>query len=929
MKTCQSILLLSVLTMISTLIACGGSNKPAAPQVVSIAALSGSGQKMSVGGTFAAPLLAWVTTGVAPAADVTVTFTAPTSGAGGTFAGGATTATAATDNRGIAASPVFTANSTTGTYAVMASVSGASPPASFNLTNIAAQISVTLNPAPPTSMPAGATTMLTAVVANDSTNSGVTWSCTPLNACGSFNPATSTGSTAITTYTAPAAVPSGGTLTITASAVQNSSASASAIVTITVPLPISVLLNPPPPTVMRPGATTTLTAVVANDPTNSGVTWSCTPLPLSACGSFSPLTSTGSTATTTYTAPAAIPSGGSVTITATAVQSASASASAVITITNTISVSFNPAPPISLKPGFTTTLTAVVVNDSTNSGVTWSCTPLPLNACGSFNPATSTGSTAITTYTAPATIPSGGLVTVTATAVQSASASASANIAITTAVLADGIYSFRLAGENLVAGAFQVKNGAITGGEQDLIGLGFSPPGMFSDLINSTGSSISTTANGNLQIILTTCSGKTCTSTDANVGVNGVETLDGTLVSASRALITEFDTAVTSSGSLDRQVSPVTAPTHGYAFFTSGFNSSFLLVGIGGIINVDGTASHGTIPISGTGSVFDINNGDPTLGHVISENQSFSPSSVTTPDAFGRVTFALNPSAASGISPINLVGYIVDPGHIHLVETSDSFGGFTSGEALGQGISTGNFSSASLSGSSYVFGATGGNSLFGFQMAGMLTANSNGTVSGTLNCNDTQATCTQSPMTFTGGAYTLDATGRATLTNLVTLPAVSASPVALQLYLSGSGTGIVVSMDTTDMVSGLAYQQTAGASFSGTYGINASGVDFNQFEFDDVGPVSVGSGSLTATNSIDQNYAALGTPPTTPTPGLSASGTFTPFVGGVLTGTITGLAVPGQTTTPSFTYYIVDATRVLAIETDTNQLTLIHFELIQ
>jgi hypothetical protein len=485
-------------------------------------------------------------------------------------------------------------------------------------------------------------------------------------------------------------------------------------------------------------------------------------------------------------------------------------------------------------------------------------------------------------------------------------------------VLADGIYAFTLGGGNSgsggngihVAGAFEVKNGAITGGEQDFISFS----GAFSDLINGTGSSISTTADGNLQITLTTCNGKTCTSTDTNVGVNGVETLHGTLVSTSRVLITEFDMFATASGSLDLQVSPIPAPAQGYAFFTSGITSGFAPLGIGGIINVDGTPSSGTVSISGTGSVFDVNSGFVN----ISPDQSFAASSVTTPDTFGRVVFTLNPSSASLISPFTLVGYIVDSGHIHLVETSDAFLGITGGEALGQGNNTGKFSSATLSGSSFVFGATGGNTMFGFQMAGLLTLNSGGTVNGTLNCNDTKASCAQSPTTFTGGTYTVDATGRVTLTNL------TSNAITLQLYLSGSGTGTVVSMDlSSDEVSGLAYQQTAGASFSGSYGMNATGIDSNQLEFDDVGPVSAGTGSLTG--SIDRNYAAT----STPTSGLPVSGTFTPFASGVLTGTITGLEVPSNTTTPTFTYYIVDTTRVVAIETDTNQLTLVHFELKQ
>src|ERR1035441_6723558 len=65
----------------------------------------------------------------------TATFTAPSTGAGGPFAGGVSTATATTNAQGVATAPVFTANSTAGSYAVTASVAGVTTSASFALTN--------------------------------------------------------------------------------------------------------------------------------------------------------------------------------------------------------------------------------------------------------------------------------------------------------------------------------------------------------------------------------------------------------------------------------------------------------------------------------------------------------------------------------------------------------------------------------------------------------------------------------------------------------------------------------------------------------------------------------------------------------------------------------------------------------------------------
>ena len=64
-----------------------------------------------------------------------VTFAAPASGASGTFAGGLNTAT--TNASGMATSAAFTANALTGSYAVLASVTGVSPAATFLLTNTA------------------------------------------------------------------------------------------------------------------------------------------------------------------------------------------------------------------------------------------------------------------------------------------------------------------------------------------------------------------------------------------------------------------------------------------------------------------------------------------------------------------------------------------------------------------------------------------------------------------------------------------------------------------------------------------------------------------------------------------------------------------------------------------------------------------------
>jgi hypothetical protein len=105
-----------------------------------ITATSGSGQSVQASTAFPNPLVATVVDSHSnPVKDVLVTFTAPASGASGTFAGGANTAT--TDANGKATSAIFTANATAGgPYTVAASVSGVSAPANFTLSNSATPV---------------------------------------------------------------------------------------------------------------------------------------------------------------------------------------------------------------------------------------------------------------------------------------------------------------------------------------------------------------------------------------------------------------------------------------------------------------------------------------------------------------------------------------------------------------------------------------------------------------------------------------------------------------------------------------------------------------------------------------------------------------------------------------------------------------------
>jgi hypothetical protein len=95
-------------------------------------------------------------------------------------------------------------------------------------------LTVQIVQAPPAAVAAGGTANLAANVLNDKANAGVTWSCAPANACGSFNP-TTTGYQITTVYTAPPVTPNSPVIlpvTITATSVTDSSQSASAPVNV-------------------------------------------------------------------------------------------------------------------------------------------------------------------------------------------------------------------------------------------------------------------------------------------------------------------------------------------------------------------------------------------------------------------------------------------------------------------------------------------------------------------------------------------------------------------------------------------------------------------------------------------------------------------------------------------------------------------------
>src|SRR6266850_1856641 len=264
----------------------------------------------------------------------------------------------------------------------------------------------------------GQSVTITAAISNDTSGKGVTWK---LSGPGALSKQTSTS----VEYDAPASVASNVTAMITATAVADPAKSAPFTVTITPPPAISVSVSPDSVT-LAVNTTQQFTAIVQNDSSNAGVTWTISPA--SGAGALSNATSTS----VTYHAPADAPASNlTVALTATSVADTSKSHSAIITVP---AISLGVSPSSALMPVNTTQqFTATVNFDPTGKGATWapmqggaSCGP----ACGTFAP-TSTASGATTTYTAPAAVPANAAVAITATSVTDNSKSGAAAITLT------------------------------------------------------------------------------------------------------------------------------------------------------------------------------------------------------------------------------------------------------------------------------------------------------------------------------------------------------------------------------------------------------------------------------------------------------------------------------------------------------------------
>jgi hypothetical protein len=226
----------------------------------------------------------------------------------------------------------------------------------------------------------------------------------------------------------------------------------------------SVALTPDTPQVIAQGSHLQISAMVSNDSSDAGVTWSLSPV--SGAGSLNPTT----TAAATYNAPSSVSAPTTLTVRATSITYPNRSASLKITVEPPPTITTTSTPSASVNAPYS----ATVDESGGVAPFTWSV------VSGALPPGLSLNSSTSASVSISGTPTASGLFTFTLKVVDSTGASAvSSSLAITVAAanandsLFKGSYAFEFSGFNssgavVVAGSFTADgNGNITNGVED------------------------------------------------------------------------------------------------------------------------------------------------------------------------------------------------------------------------------------------------------------------------------------------------------------------------------------------------------------------------------------------------------------------------------------------------------------------------------
>ncbi len=458
----------------------------------------------------------------------------------------------------------------------------------------------------------------------------------------------------------------------------------------------AITLSPASGESLNPGQAVTITATVANDKNNQGVTWS-----LSGPGGLSANTTTS----VVYTAPPSLLTTTSATITATSVANASVIVTESITLNAVLTITTTSLPPGTLNVPYDVFVNAGGATGTFTWGITSGSLPVGLTFLVSSDSASAE-------ISGTPTVLGTSNFTVQVTDAEGASVSQPLSItinqppplSIATAALDDGTVGTPYSQTLQASSGIPPYTWSLTAGS---LPLGFNP-------LSSNG----------------VISGTPVATGTSNFTVQVVDSSTPTPQHASANLSITIDQGLTNNLKLSGN----------YAFSVRGFDPDGLVVAAGSFF-ADGNGNLST-------GLMDTNN-----TAALPASQSFSGTYFIGENGLGTMTFNI----AGGGSRTFALSMKAN-GNANIIEFDDSTGGGTrnSGVLLKQTPSA--FLTSSIQGN-YAFGFLGIDSGKGrFGMAGDLQANGAGSfTNGTLDSDDTSAG--HSSLAFTG-TYSVAASGR-------------------------------------------------------------------------------------------------------------------------------------------------------------------------
>jgi hypothetical protein len=636
-------------------------------------------------------------------------------------------------------------------------------------------------------------------------------------------------------------------------------------------------------------------------------------------GASAPVTWTASAGTITgtgaFTAPTAA---GSVTITAT---SGSDTGTATVSVVAAQALVVNPAA-LTIPAGGLQTFTA-----TPSAGVAWTVNGVAFGDCVAPGLGSVTQCHGVIdgngNYTAPLSPPTGGSVTIGASAGgNSATATATvlySSASLTTTTSGTGQYAIAfdgvdfnvgnpvdVAGSIVTSGSAGSSSGMITGGEMDLntgvSGTAFVVP-------VSGGSFQVGPLDGRTSMLVTLASNSVAASF----------TLQATLATNQHALLIDFDSSDTGSGTLDAQnPTSFATPLNGrFAFQYSGLDSNLNPVAAAGTF----LASSNSIPVNNPNSP--VNSQDFTYVPINTDTLTVVTNDITlsglytNQDSFGRGTITM---ASTDLGTINFSYYMIDQTHLKLVEIDpapqpfilfgEAFSSPTAPTALTGGIVC-TFGGAA-NGAAYAGGAV-------FSISGASVGSG-----GALDINNSGGDGTQINSAITSGSYANVLTeGNVPARYTLSLTTSKGTAMfAAYTFATASNTGAeLVEIDTNngiDGATGTAYQRGGVSVVQGSFALNLSGVGTSKsqpaFEQDITGQLGLVNNSTTLTGTLDINNGG-------PIPGVSVNSTsiLNPVAANGRGTAQVNVSGNGVSAKFNLVYYQVDSNTELLLDADTNR----------